>query len=280
MVGMDNIIGALTGVSTSLVMIVAGLIACFIVVVLIVDLLYNGLGKLSVITKLLMLVTTFLMCSYILVTASQSMTHTDYVKGTVIDYKYDVNQSRVVLESDNNKQKSYDITGIANRFKYQKGDYIHVSESEGLIFNVEKINGTVFDPPFAKYHAVFIILTLTSIITLAYVVLTLYFKSHKEDARYKTFKETVHVIFSITTLGLIGLFITVTLFLPSTDTRIHHLKGNVVDTQLRLDSTKTYVVKEDKTNIEYVVNDNQKRQGHVDLEISKPSHDVTQVISK
>lgn len=276
----DAIIHAITGASTTLLMMVAGLITCFIVVVLMVDLIYNGLGKLSVVTKLLMLLTTFLMCSYILVSASQSLTHTHYIQGTVVGYHYHTDESTLILENDKHHTQHYDVSGIANRFKYQKGDYIHASESQGLLFNVEKINHTVYEPPFAKYHAVFILLALMSIVTLVYVLLTLYFKSHKDEYTHQTLRETVHVIFMITTFGLIGLFITLILFLPSTDTRTQDLKGQVVDTQLRLDDTKTYVVKEDKTNIEYVVNDKTKRQGRVHLEISKPSHNVTHVISK
>lgn len=277
---MDAIIDAITGASTIQLIIVTGLLSFFVLAILMIDLLYNGMGKLSVLTKVLMLITTFLMCSYILISTSQMMSHTDYVKGTVVEYQYQNDKSKMVLEDDENHQKTYQVSGMANQFKYQKGDYIHVSQSEGLIFNVEKINDTVYDPPFAKYHAVFIILSLTSIMTLAYVILTLYFKSHQHGHRHQTLKETIHVIFAITTLGLLSLFMVIVMFLSSTDTRTMHLQGKVVDSQLRLDNTKTYVVKEDKTNIEYIVNDKQKRKGHVDLEISKPSHNVTQVISK
>ena len=278
--GVNTIIDMISSTSTSLLMVMAGLITCFIMFILIVDLVYNGLGKLSLITKILMLITTFMMCAYILVSATQSLTHTQYIKGTVVAYEYHTDKSQLTLENDAHHQKRYQVSGIANRFKYQEGDYIHVSESQGLIFNVEKINHTVYDPPFAKYHAVFIVLMLMSVATLAYVLLTLYFKSHQNKSQYQPLRETMHVMFAITTIGLIGLFTVLVVILPSTDTRTQSLKGRVIDTQLRLDDTHTYVVKEDKTHIMYIVNDKQKRQGHVYLEISKPSHNVTHVISK
>lgn len=273
---MNQLIDSITSISGVSIMVISGIISLITIAILIIDLLYRGYGKLSVISKLLMMITMFLMTSFILISAMQILTHENNIEGKVVKYHYNERQSHMTLKH-HHQMKRYTVTGIANQFRYQKGDTIHAQETDNLIYNVTKINDHPFKPAFAKYHAILIVQVILAIASIGYVIITRMFYQTSKPS--KAIQELIHVTFSGSVIAIIGLVTMIIVFLPSTDTRTIHVKGQVVDSQLRLDNMKTYVVKDKNTGILYGVNDNQKREGYVDVDISKPSHNVTHVIS-
>jgi len=281
---MNRIINALTQTSNAHILFISALLCIGIMSIIFVVLFLNLKDKRlkipTLIPSLILLIVTFLMGAYIALSVTQITNHSNVVEGEVINYHQKGHQSQLTLKQNSGKPVKYEVEGIANNFVYKNGDYIHGSESENILYNVQKINGKTFDPPFAKYHAVLIMLGLTFIVTVGFLVITLYFNQKHLSAYARFTIELVSIAFSAYTIAIGILFFVLIMFLSSTDTRTFNVQGRVVDSTTRLDSTKTYTLEEDDSHIRYVINDQKERHGHIKVKIRKPSHDVVQYLGK
>lgn len=224
--------------------------------------------------KSIALMASFLMVVYITLMIITYAKDSHMVEGTVKNYQYDKDMSKITLQVKD-EDKQYDVVGIANTFRYHKGDDVQVSSGGNFIYNVKEINDHSIKSPLSKLHVIFILLILTTIGVTFDVILHAFINRSKRPGINTTFKEIWDII---SVIVAIAVFIIMFVIIGgrSTDNRVVHVDGKITE---HIDDNH-YVVKDNQSSIHYIINDDKKRQGSINAEINQVSHKIVEINDK
>lgn len=219
-------------------------------------------------SKSITLVVGFVMLISITLFIINVATNSHLVKGTIKDYHYNNEESRMTLNV-NDTDKDYEVIGIANRYHYHEGDTLYVNAGGNVIYNTLKINDQMIKLPLSKHHVVFLLLFVTTLGVIFNAIVDIIIHYLKESQGKETFKELYDVILLIVSI-FVGVALFIILISSSIDSRVTHVKGDVVK---EIDSNH-YVVKDDKTKVNYIIPGEIPHDKQVDYQVNKVSHKI------
>lgn len=234
----------------------------------------NSTRMIDVTANLIAIVLSFLMLSSIILGVQNDKNDANTIESEVVSYHYSPNDSKITLKQPIGT-KTYHVEGTADNYQYEKGDVVKGELDGNTLHHITKINNLVLDRPFTKFHTLSLMLALLNILVFFDYIFHSIVKNGLENKKpiiidlWRVFGLSIATILFI-------VFVAIVTIIDTTDTRNVKIDGQVVKA---LDDGHSYVI-EDKHSVKYIVRNVNNLNGHVKIEVKKPSHRVINILDK